>query len=187
MIEVFLAQPDTLSYWFKTSCESQYDKFIFTIDGVQRGDAWWGESQWIQRTHNIAAGHHTLRWRYVKDDSGSAGSDCIWIDDVRLPLALWDSAYGWFGDTATLGIEDSDIQCPTISIYPNPTSGTVTIETLEAGTLRVLDLYGREVYSLTALHSPLSTLYFGFLPDGIYLLQVTASHGTFNRKLIIQH
>lgn len=187
VIEVFLAQPDTLSYWFKTSCESQYDKFIFTIDGVQRGEAWWGESQWIQRTHNIAAGHHTLRWRYVKDDSGSAGSDCIWIDDVRLPLALWDSAYGWFGDTATLGIEDFEIQCPTISIYPNPTSGTVTIETLEAGTLRILDLYGREVYSLTALHSPLSTLYFGFLPDGIYMLQVTASHGAFNRKLIIQH
>lgn len=187
VIEVFLAQPDTLSYWFKTSSESQYDKFIFTIDGVQRGDAWWGESQWIQRTHNVVAGHHTLRWRYVKDDSGSAGSDCIWIDDVRLPLALWDSAYGWFGDTATLGIEAPHIQYSTISIYPNPTSGTVTIEASEAGTLRVLDIYGREVYTFTTLHSPLSTLHLGFLPDGIYLLQVTTLQGIYNQKLIIQH
>ena len=185
VIEVFLAQPDTLSYWFKTSSEPSRDKFIFTIDGVQRGDAWWGESQWIQRTHNVSAGHHTLRWRYVKDESGSAGSDCVWIDDVRLPLALWDSAYGWFGDTSTLGIEEFGMWDTEFTIFPNPTTGMVTIEGAEGGMLRLLDLYGRVVYSTPIPRS--STLDLNFLPDGVYLLQVTAPRGTYNRKLIIQH
>ena len=110
------------------------------------------------------------------DSSGAAYQSGFDFDDE--PDDCFNNGFG--GDVQEREMLD-------IRIYPNPTSGTVTIETLEAGTLRVLDLYGREVYSLTALHSPLSTLYLGFLPDGIYLLQVTDSHGTFNRKLIIQH
>ena len=184
VIDVFLPQPDTLSYWFKTSSEVSHDKFIFYVDGTQRGEAWWGESQWIQRTHNLAAGRHTLRWRYVKDESIDAGSDCVWIDDVRLPLALWDSTYGWFGDTATLGISQEAPMPSAPVIYPNPTTGTVFVK--GGGLLRLYDLYGREVYR-EALHSPLSTLHLQFLPDGIYLLQVTSERGIYNQKLIIQH
>ena len=184
VIEVFLAQPDTLSYWFKTSSEVSHDKFIFYVDGTQRGEAWWGESQWMQRTHSLSAGHHTLRWRYVKDESVDAGSDCVWIDDVRLPLALWDSAYGWFGDTAWLGIAQEATMPLALDIYPNPTTGTVIVK--EVGLLRLYDLYGREVYAET-LRSPSSTLHLQFLPDGIYLLQVSAEKGIYNQKLIIQH
>lgn len=184
VIEVFLAQPDTLSYWFKTSSEVSHDKFIFYVDGTQRGEAWWGESQWMQRTHNISAGHHTLQWRYVKDESDDAGSDCVWIDDVRLPLALWDSAYGWFDDTATLGINQEGPKPFALDIYPNPTTGTVTVE--GTGMLRLYDLYGREVY-VELLYSPRSTLHLQFLPDGIYLMQVTVDKEIYNQKLIIQH
>ena len=187
VLEVFLPQADTISYWFKTSCEAQYDKFIFTVDGTQRGDPWWGESQWIQRTHPLTAGHHTLRWRYIKDDSGSGGSDCVWIDDVCLPLALWDSTYGWFGDTTLLGIEVLNTEHTTLSLYPNPTTGAVTVAGAEGCTLRIFDIYGHEIYSLPTLHFPLTTLHLDFLPEGVYLLQAIGDHNTDNRKLIIHH
>ncbi|MEN6428721.1 MAG: RHS repeat-associated core domain-containing protein [Phycisphaerales bacterium] len=29
------------------------------------------------------AGTHTIRWKYSKDSSGSAGEDCVWVDYVR--------------------------------------------------------------------------------------------------------
>lgn len=29
------------------------------------------------------SGTHTLKWRYAKDESGSAGSDCGWVDYLQ--------------------------------------------------------------------------------------------------------
>jgi len=33
----------------------------------------------------LASGEHTIRWEYVKDASGSAGADTIWLDAVSFP------------------------------------------------------------------------------------------------------
>ena len=186
LLEVYLPRKDTLTYWLKTSTEAMYDKFQFYVDGDRRGTEAWGESDWTLRSHTIAAGRHTLRWRYVKDESGDDGSDCVWIDDVRLPLALWDSAYGWFGTAEPLvGIDNSPLSTPNsqLTIYPNPTTGTVTVD--GSGTLHLYDLYGREV--LSTPYSPLTTLHLESLPDGIYLLLLRNAHGITYQRLILQH
>lgn len=183
VLEVLLPQQDTLSYWARTSSEVTYDKLVFTVDGERRGIELWGEANWRRCTVVLDAGRHTLRWRYVKDESGSAGNDCAWIDDVRLPLAWWDAPYGWFGDTTSVGIADVDPE--TLCIYPNPSRGTVTVKSSAPGRLQVTDLVGREVYS--AQHDGYSTLRLDYLPDGIYLLQVTSAAGRSQHKLIIRH
>lgn len=183
VLEVQLPQRDTLSYWSRVSSEAQYDKLIFSVDGMRRGNERWGEGGWKCYTTVLEAGRHTLRWRYVKDDSGSGGSDCAWIDDVRLPLALWDSAYGWFGDSTMLDIEQPAM--PSLRIYPNPSLGTVTVDGGGQGELRVLDLYGRLCYSTH--HTSPATYRLPFLPDGVYLLQLLTDKGRIHHTLVIHH
>ena len=97
-LRLILPADDSISFWCKVSSEFSYDKYTFSIDGIKRAELS-GETDWVRCAYHLAAGSHTLRWRYQKDESGNIGSDCAWIDDVRLPLALWDSAYGWFGDS----------------------------------------------------------------------------------------
>ena len=47
----------------------------------------------MQRSYAVPAGSHTFRWTYAKDDSGSAGLDSAWLDQVvfsptgSIPLA----------------------------------------------------------------------------------------------------
>lgn len=185
VIEVLMPQADSISFWIRTSTEPRYDKLMFSVDDVQRGTDLWGEMPWTRYAYLLSAGHHTLRWRYVKDESDSRGSDCVWIDDVTLPLALWDSDYGWFGDPTSLGIDDCSLSTTTAMLYPNPTTGIVTLE--GSGTLHIFDLYGREVYSLPTIHHPLSTLHLDFLPDGLYILQLSDDSRHTTLKLIIQH
>ncbi|MBQ8703141.1 MAG: T9SS type A sorting domain-containing protein [Bacteroidales bacterium] len=183
VLEVLLPQRDTLSYWSRVSSEAQYDKLLFSVDGVRRGNERWGEAGWKCYTTVLDAGRHTLRWRYVKDESGSAGSDCAWIDDVRLPLALWDSAYGWFGDSTRLGIVQPGL--PSLHVFPNPCNGTVTVDGGGQGELQVLDLYGRLCFSTR--HVAPATYRFPSLPDGVYLLRLVTATGRAHQTLVIHH
>jgi hypothetical protein len=39
---------------------------------------------WEKKSYSLSAGTHTLKWVYVKDSSGSAGSDCGWVDGLTV-------------------------------------------------------------------------------------------------------
>ena len=73
-----------LSFYRKVSSESNYDKLYFFIDDQQM-DVWSGEQDWTEVTYNVTTGNHTFKWTYSKDYSVSNGSDCGWIDDIKLP------------------------------------------------------------------------------------------------------
>lgn len=182
-IDLWLPDPDSISFWAKISSEARYDKLVFSVDGNKRQELY-GEMNWAQYKYRLSTGHHTLTWNYTKDNADSGGSDCAWLDDIRLPLALWDSAYGWFPTADTLGIAPLSSHYAPL-IYPNPTTGTVTLKTDEPSTITVYNLYGIKVYS--ALHSPLSTLHLNFLPEGIYLMRIHSSRTVSDHKLIIKH
>lgn len=78
---------------------------VFLVDGevVATSD---GESTWKQVSVNLSGGKsHTVTWRYVKDGSGSAGEDCVWVSGIQFAsLAdeetsgelLDESEYNWF-------------------------------------------------------------------------------------------
>ena len=186
-LELILLHPDTISYWVKVSSQNNHDKFQFFVDGNLKGTELSGEVGWTRRAHALEAGHHLLRWRYVKNESIDAGNDCVWIDDVQMPMALWDSAYGWFGDTTTLSIQGVITHQPSFNVYPNPTTGTVTLDGVPEGTLHILDIYGREICSQHITYATPHTIHLDFLPDGVYLLQFIGAQVTGNHKLIIRH
>jgi uncharacterized delta-60 repeat protein len=81
-LETTVSGPGTLSFWWKVSSESGYDYLEFYLDGVLQSGRISGTADWQQGTCSIAAGTHTLRWRYSKDGSVSAGSDAGWLDEV---------------------------------------------------------------------------------------------------------
>jgi hypothetical protein len=77
----------TVSFWWKVNCDdsswNDHDSLEFWID-TEWQTYIMGEAGWEQRTFPLAAGAHTLKWRYAKNDSKSEGSDCGWIDDIQV-------------------------------------------------------------------------------------------------------
>lgn len=73
----------TLTFTWRVSSESVYDRGVVFVDGVQR-HAVSGEQPWEQVSFAVSGeGEHLVEWRYMKDGSVSRGSDCLWLDEVR--------------------------------------------------------------------------------------------------------
>ncbi len=73
---------DKASFYWKVSSDSG-DYLKFYIDGqYQTGIS--GEVDWQKKSYSLSAGSHTLKWVYSKDSSGSAGSDCGWVDGLMV-------------------------------------------------------------------------------------------------------
>jgi hypothetical protein len=73
--------PGKISFWSKISSQPDSDYAGFLVDDhIITSNS--GEVAWHQDEFDIPAGTHTLKWGYQKDASGSAGSDCAWLDDV---------------------------------------------------------------------------------------------------------
>lgn len=75
---------DTVSFYFKVSSETSYDKLHFYIDNVEKAN-WSGDLNWQRASYPVAAGVHTYKWTYTKDVSMASGQDCAWIDYISLP------------------------------------------------------------------------------------------------------
>jgi hypothetical protein len=185
-LDLLLMAEDSIVFWVKMSSEDG-DKLSFSIDGQHR-KSWSGTLGWQRRAYALTAGRHTLRWRYTKDDSGTIGSDCGWIDDLRLPLALWDSAWGWFDTLASepgpVGIPNSPLSTlhSPLPPFPNPAGDWVTIGA--AGELTLADIYGRTVMSAhTDGHTPLDI---GALPPGVYIATLRSGAIVHHYKLTKQ-
>jgi RHS repeat-associated protein len=93
-LQTTVTGPGTLTFDYKLSCDAG-DEYAFSIDGQYRsGRA--GSKDWTQSgPWTISgAGTHTIRWKFIKDSSGSSGSDCLWIDRIRWTGAMPDGE-GW--------------------------------------------------------------------------------------------
>lgn len=85
---------DSISFYYKVSSESGYDFFHFYIDGVQKEEAsGTNNNNWILAAFPVSAGTHTFKFAYEKDGSQSRGSDCAWVDDVKLPREVRDVTF----------------------------------------------------------------------------------------------
>jgi len=182
-LDVEMLHRDTIAYWVKSSTESQHDKLTVLADGIGLYPQAWGSTGWQRRSHVLAAGHHTICWRYSKDASISQGEDCIWIDDIHMPLSAWESLSAWQCQKATVGIETPSAS-PTLGINPNPAIGTAIIQG-EAGTqVLIADALGRTMTTLT-LDGTMQRLDLGTWPAGIYFATATHSGGAQTTKKLI--
>ena len=78
---------ESLLFNYKTSCGSG-DKFQFLVDGQVEMEAT-STTGWTLYEYLFEnAGDYEITFRYVKDGSGSAGSDCAWVKGVSMIYSL---------------------------------------------------------------------------------------------------
>jgi hypothetical protein len=81
-LETTVLGPGTLTFWWKVSCEEDFDYLEFRIDGDFK-DQITGEAGWLPASYTVGPGPHLLRWHYAKDIIGSEGADAGFLDEVR--------------------------------------------------------------------------------------------------------
>ena len=79
------------SFDVRASSEPTWDVLIFRVDGVTQ-QTWSGEIGWTSYAFPLAAGPHTLEWRYAKDANNSVGADAAFLDNVNLPIVVAPNA-----------------------------------------------------------------------------------------------
>ena len=90
-VTVEVVASDDIAFWYKVSSEADYDYLRFYIDGAQIA-SWSGTVGWTQFTYPVAAGTHTFKWAYTKDQSVSTGDDSGFVDFIEFP-ALGEIPY----------------------------------------------------------------------------------------------
>ena len=73
----------TLSFWWKASSETSYDRLRVLLDGAEQASVSGTDGDWAQVEVSVAGtGVHVVQWVYSKDGSVAKGEDCGWVDDV---------------------------------------------------------------------------------------------------------
>ena len=112
-VETTVKGAGTVSFKWKTSCQRRLDMVRFSVDGVDN-QRLFGETDWAEVSVGIAGvTNHVLRWTFTRGASGSAGENCVWLDEVR-----------WVPDTAanarTLAVSGRYAVCePAIGTHPH--------------------------------------------------------------------
>ena len=96
------AADDSISFYFRTSSEQDYDFLMFTIDGMLQ-DQWSGEIPWTRASFPVAAGQHVFKWIYLKDLALGVGFDRAWVDFISLPPPILPVVDPGPGDTICAG------------------------------------------------------------------------------------
>ena len=109
---------DSITFFRKTSSETNYDEFHFYIDGNEQETAS-GITNWKRRAYFVPAGTHTFTFAYSKDVSVGSGSDCAWVDNIKLPFAE-EIKYVHITDTTCLGstYQNGNINVNTATLEP---------------------------------------------------------------------
>lgn len=174
----------TISYFRKVSSEADYDKFKFYIDGNEADEAS-GTVAWTQMSHPVTAGQHTFMFSYEKDYSTASGSDCAWIDNIILP-GLGNPVTEDIEDP--VGIESHSMEAFSLNLYPNPTSGTLQIQSTERTLtkVQVFDLFGKLLMEQN-LNDLSGSISLSNLASGVYVVKAFAENQTVvTRKVVKQ-
>lgn len=173
---------DSLTFWYKTSSEENWDYLRFTVDGASVG-AWSGDGAgWLYTGFLIPAGSHTVIFSYEKDVSYSVGADRAWLDNIRFP----------YGTQITLVTELTTQHG--IGVWPNPGDGqfNILLKDAVAGEMpwTVINLIGEKVATGTlntaAGENGSFSMDLSGLANGMYILQLQNQEQQMNVKLQIQ-
>ncbi len=84
---MYVFADDSITFWKKTSTQSNGDYLKFYIDGIKIGE-WSGSISWSKEQFFVHQGNHVFKWEYKKNGSGSTTDDCVWLDDIQFPLGV---------------------------------------------------------------------------------------------------
>jgi hypothetical protein len=125
-LEVETSGSSVMTFDYKVSTESGWDKFHIDVDGVSQAN-YSGLVAWT--THAgisiPSAGVHTIRFRYTKDSGGASNEDRVWVAllNITNTVTVNDAA----GTVDTLDLEDGAIPAAVAtSTWTNSTSAPIS-------------------------------------------------------------
>jgi len=76
--------PGKLIFWWAVDSTANHHYLQFQIDGVAQ-DSISGPNNpgvWVKKSYSIAAGTHTLKWRYYTDGTAASGRNAGYVDEI---------------------------------------------------------------------------------------------------------
>ncbi len=189
IINLDVLNTDNVEFYKKVSSEPEswgtmYDFLEFFVDGSSKGK-WCGEINWSLQTYPVTTGSRELKWVYEKDNYVTNGSDCAWIDNIKLPAHQ---------SAISIINTNNSVSEVSVELYPNPAADisylNVNLTSDTKAFVRVMNATGQVVYE----YSNEFNLYQGsnsiilntsIFSNGLYIVQITTSENTYNRNLII--
>ena len=109
-------------------------------------------------------------------------------DNIQTNKEGWmidDISYGTM--VCQLGINEGSYLENSISIFPNPSSSTLFIESqkLNIGTLQIIDAMGKGIKNVK-INNQKTRIDINNFPRGIYFVRIETTEGVFTKKIIIQ-
>jgi len=202
-VQLEVANPGFISFYYRVSSEASYDYLRFLVDGSPVG-SWSGEDAWTQVSFEVDAGLRTFTWVYEKDAGVFSGEDRAWLDHIIFPALVptlqvvgasaqdWtiDQPYGYqLQATGALGPavwsdRDGDLTSTWLTLSSTGfLSGTPNATGAIQFTAKVEDLGGVPAEQLIDLQiNPLPQISTSTLPDAslnnLYEYQLVATGGT---------
>lgn len=105
------------------------------------------------------------------------------IENVYFPGEFFESQWTISGECNALGVDDNMLS--QVSVYPNPTSNVLNLQTpanVEINSVGLYDILGKQVNA--RLNN--GTINVSALSQGVYLLKVVTSAGTLTKKIVKQ-
>lgn len=123
------------------------------------------------------------------DTGGNGGASLLLKDTSGQILIDSDGNYGGgftdFFSIGLLGVADVEVQ--SISLYPNPTSGEINIESKDiVKEVRVFDMTGKLLKTFIDSKASITKVNLSYLNSGNYVLQLVSDKGISTRKIIIK-
>lgn len=119
-------------------------------------------------------GYTFVGWCEVAD-----GSETIYLPGIKLRFSADTRYYAiWWSDNPE---SIDNLASVDVKVYPNPVVSTLHIEGVTPTLVEVLTLTGRVVRTI---EQNATAIDMGSLPNGVYMLRITAPEGTVLRKVI---
>lgn len=98
----YLAAGSTITFDWKTDCETGWDRICLTLNGYTCKIAT-GQTGWTTVTYTIEnSGEYVIGWMYEKNYTGAQYSDKVWVDNIKI------NANGSTPQPGTVGDVDGD-------------------------------------------------------------------------------
>lgn len=107
----------TISFDFKTSTETGYDKLKFFVNETFKKE-WSGVKGWEKVSFEVEPGEHTFKWIYFKDPMEDGNDNIVSIDNIVFPIGTIP---------VFVGNEELKPIVEQAKIYPNPTQSWANV------------------------------------------------------------
>ncbi|PCH68092.1 MAG: hypothetical protein COC01_04515 [Bacteroidetes bacterium] len=158
------------------------------------------DAGYIRHDHNNSSSNYggVAKLRFVMEENLAGGKTYVYQtfvlefqdvkiiskDGTEIPVnALSDSAvvYGWPD-----GINENTIDPKQVNIYPNPSTGLITLELdykIELNELHLYDLIGRELKVIVLSDDNTMQINLSSYPSGIYFLELQTNQGRVTKRV----